>query len=689
MERVGSWVVARVLVAALAWHAHSSSARTPLSTQPYDYGAKDITVLEGLEAVRKRPGMYIGSTGPRGLHHLVYEVVDNSVDEAMAGRCSRIDIRLLPDGAVSVSDDGRGIPVDDHPTMKKSALEVVLTVLHAGGKFDNKSYAVSGGLHGVGVSVVNALSSRLEARVKRDGKVHRQTFRRGVPDGPVEVVGEAAETGTTITFWADDEVFESLDFTWETLATRFRETAFLTAGLEIVLTDERPAARDEGGDARSARFHYEDGLRDFVRYLNHSKEPLHEEIIGFSASEETDGGPVEVEIALQWSARSFHDSLHTFANTINTHEGGTHEEGFRKALTGVVGRIARDTGLLKPTGREKDLSLTGEDIREGLTAIVSVKMPDPQFEGQTKTKLGNTEMRSFVERTCNHELRIWFDEHPGETRLIVNKAMQGARARLAARAARELTRRKGLLDSTSLPGKLADCQSKDPSLSEIFVVEGDSAGGSSKMARDRVVQAILPIRGKILNVEKARLAKILENKEIQALITAIGTGVGEEFDVTKARYHKVVMMMDADVDGAHIRTLVLTFLFRHMRELIDAGYVYIAQPPLYQLQPKASKSKSSVRYAYSDRERDGILAEMRNGDGNKKIDIGRFKGLGEMDADQLWDTTMNPDTRIMLQVTMDDAAAADAMFTTLMGDDVEARRDFIIRNAGDVRFLDV
>ena len=660
-----------------------------MSTQPHDYGAKDITVLEGLEAVRKRPGMYIGSTGPRGLHHLVYEVVDNSVDEAMAGRCSHIHITLLADGGVRVADNGRGIPVEPHPTMKKSALEVVLTVLHAGGKFDNKSYAVSGGLHGVGVSVVNALSQRLVAEIRREGKIHRQTFQRGVPDGPVAVVGDAEDTGTTITFWADQTVFETVDFTWETLATRFRETAFLTAGLEIVLVDERPSALDDDGRPREVRYLYEGGLRDFVRYLNASKEPLHEDVISFAAHEETTDGPVEVEVAMQWSAKSFHESLHSFANTINTHEGGTHDEGFRKALSGTVGRIAREMGMLKSTGRDKDLTLTGEDIREGLTAIVSVKLPDPQFEGQTKTKLGNTEMRSFVERTCNNELRIWFDEHPGEARLIVNKAIQGARARLAARAARDLTRRKGLLDSNSLPGKLADCQSKDPSVSEIFVVEGDSAGGSSKMARDRHIQAILPIRGKILNVEKARLGKILENKEIQALITAIGTGVGEDFDVGKARYHKVVMMMDADVDGAHIRTLVLTFLFRHMKELIDAGYVYIAQPPLYQLQPRGSKSKNSIRYAYSDRERDVILAEMRAGDGNRRIDIGRFKGLGEMNAEQLWETTMNPESRMMLQVTMDDAAAADAMFSTLMGDDVEARRDFIIRNAGDVRFLDV
>ncbi|MDQ3538496.1 MAG: DNA topoisomerase (ATP-hydrolyzing) subunit B [Actinomycetota bacterium] len=667
-----------------------------------EYGAADITVLEGLEAVRKRPGMYIGSTGPRGLHHLVYEVIDNSVDEAMAGRCSAIDVRLLADGGVQVVDNGRGIPVDEHPTLRKSALEVVLTVLHAGGKFDGKSYAVSGGLHGVGVSVVNALSSRLVAEVRRDGRLYRQTFRRGVPDGPVAVVREASEdgdawgaeegfgTGTSITFWADSEVFESTDYNWETLATRFRETAFLSAGLKISVLDERHLDPDTS-EPQTAVFLAEGGLRDFVRHLNDSKEALHPGILHFTASESNGNGPHEVEIALQWNA-SFHESIHTFANTINTHEGGTHEEGFKKALTNVVNRFAKDSGLLRPGSKEKDLALTGEDIREGLTAIVSVKLADAQFEGQTKTKLGNTPMRSFVERTCNERLRSWFDEHPAEARIVVNKAIQGARARLAARAARDLTRRKGLLESTALPGKLADCQSNDPSRCEIFIVEGDSAGGSSKMARDRVTQAVLPIRGKILNVEKARLGKILENKEIQALITAIGTGIGDDFDLSKARYHHVVMLMDADVDGAHIRTLVLTFLFRHMRDLIDAGYVYIAQPPLYQIEPPGTKAKDKdkIRYAFSDRERDTILAEIAgNGSGGKRPRISRFKGLGEMDADQLATTTMERAGRTLLQVTMEDAAAADQMFTVLMGDNVEARRDFIVRNARDVRFLDV
>jgi DNA gyrase subunit B len=659
------------------------------SKQEREYRAKDITVLEGLEAVRKRPGMYIGSTGPRGLHHLVYEVVDNSVDEAMAGRCSRIDITLLADGGVRVADDGRGIPVDEHPTLRRSALEVVLTVLHAGGKFDNKSYAVSGGLHGVGVSVVNALSRRLVAEVRRDGQVHRQSYRRGVPEGPVEVVGQSQETGTTITFWPDDEVFETLELSWEILTTRFRETAFLTAGLEIIVVDERPAQEQDDPRPREARFYYRGGLRDFVRHLNAAKEPLHDAVVHFQAAEDNGAGPHEVEVALQWNA-SYHESIHTFANTINTHEGGTHEEGFKKALTNVVNRFAKDAGLLRTAAREKDLTLTGEDIREGLTAIVSVKLGDPQFEGQTKTKLGNTNIRGFVERTCNEHLRTWFEEHPTEARQIVQKAIQGARARLAARAARDLTRRKGLLESNALPGKLADCQSNKPEECEIFIVEGDSAGGSSKQARAREIQAILPIRGKILNVEKARLGKVLENKEIQALITAIGTGIGDELDLSKARYHKIVMLMDADIDGAHIRTLVLTFVFRHMKELIDAGYVYIAQPPLYAIQPPGTKSKDKVRYAFSDRQRDAIVAELRDGDGDdRRIPISRFKGLGEMDAEQLWETTMNPANRVLLQVTMEDAARADEMFTILMGDDVEARRRFIVHNARDVRFLDV
>jgi len=686
-----------------------------------EYGAGSITVLEGLEAVRKRPGMYIGSTGVRGLHHLVYEVVDNSVDEAMAGRCSRIEVRLLDEGGVSVTDDGRGIPVEEHPTLKRSALEVVLTVLHAGGKFDNKSYAVSGGLHGVGVSVVNALSSRLVAQVVRDGSVHRQSYTRGTPNGPVEVVGSAEDgvSGTTITFWPDQEVFtDTVELNWDTLTTRFRETAFLTAGLEIVLVDERTAHPDEAIPAedpvtgevpeqeadragvgmaadprqRTARFRYDGGLADFVRHLNAAKDPLHAAVIAFSATS-NEHGPAEVDVAMQWNG-GYYESLHTFANTINTHEGGTHEEGFRKALTITVGRLAKEV-LSTMKGKEKDLAITGEDIREGLAAIVSVKLSDPQFEGQTKTKLGNTFIRSFVEKTCNEQLKVWFEEHPNEARVIVNKAIQGARARLAARSARDLTRKK-FLGGAGLPGKLADCTSKDPGESEIFIVEGDSAGGSSKQARDSRIQAILPIRGKILNVEKARLGKILENKEIQALITAIGTGIGDEFDLSKARYHKIVMLMDADVDGAHIRTLVLTFAFRHMRDLIEAGYVYIGQPPLYSIHPRGarSKDKDKTHYAFSDPERDGIVAQLRSelSDGvefSSRYQIERFKGLGEMDADQLWETTMDPTQRVLLQVTMEDAARADEMFSVLMGDDVESRRSFIVRNARDVRFLDV
>lgn len=657
-----------------------------------DYGAADITVLEGLEAVRKRPGMYIGSTGLRGLHHLVWEVVDNSVDEAMAGRCDHIDVTLLADTGVRVSDDGRGIPVADHPIQNKSALEVVLTVLHAGGKFDNKSYAVSGGLHGVGVSVVNALSSRLIAEVKRDGHLWRQSYRRGVPDGPVNQVrplSEGEQTGTTITFWADDMVFESCDYNWETITTRFRETTFLTAGLRITVTDLREGKVDDDGAPTSMEFMAEGGLSDFVRHLNSSKKTeVHDDVIAFSGSEEHETeGVAEVDIAMQWS-NEYHDSIHSFANTINTHEGGTHEEGFRAALTSVVNRMAKDAGVLPVKGKESIESLDAGDIREGLTAVISVKLSDPQFEGQTKTKLGNTHMRSFVQRTVNEHLKTWFEEHPTEAKRIFLKSISAAQARLAARQARDLTRRKGLLDGSSLPGKLADCQSRDPEESELFIVEGDSAGGTSKQARKREFQAILPIRGKILNVEKAGITKILENKEIQALITAIGTGIGEDFDITKARYHKIVMLMDADVDGAHIRTLVLTFLFRYMRQLIEAGYVYIAQPPLYQVQPRGSKSKKSIRYALNDRELERILAEMTP-NGGKRPAVGRLKGLGEMDDYQLEVTTMDPASRKMLQVTLQDAAAADQMFSILMGDDVPARRDFIVRNADTVEFLDV
>ena len=665
---------------------------TPAAAPESSYEASDITVLEGLEAVRKRPGMYIGSTGPRGLHHLVWEIVDNSVDEAMAGRCDSIDIRLLADGGVRVEDDGRGIPVEMHPTQGKSTLEVVLTILHAGGKFDNQAYAVSGGLHGVGVSVVNALSSRLIAEVKRESKLWRQSFQRGVPDAPIEAVRDLEPgegTGTIITFWADDQIFETNEYSWETLTTRFRETAFLTAGLRITVADERTGHTDEDGNQLSQEFHAEGGLSDFVAYLNSTKKTeVHDDIIAFTASEthETEG-IAEIDMAMQWS-NEYHESIHSFANTINTHEGGTHEEGFRAALTSTVNRIATDAGILPIKGQGGIERLEANDIRKGLTAVISVKLGDPQFEGQTKTKLGNTHIRSFVQRTVNDQLKTWFEENPAEGKRIFMKAIDSARARKAAQQARDLTRRKGLLDSTSLPGKLADCQSRDPAECEVFVVEGDSAGGTSKQARDRRFQAILPLRGKILNVEKARLTKILENKEVQALITAIGTGIGEEFDIEKARYHKIVMLMDADVDGAHIRTLVLTFLFRYMRPLIEAGYVYIAQPPLYQIQPRGSKSKKSIRYAFSDRERDAILREI-NPEGTRKIEVQRFKGLGEMDDEQLEMTTMDPSKRNMLQVTLADGAAADQMFSILMGDDVQARRDFIIRNASNVQFLDV
>ena len=675
-----------------------STTPEPASTPPAEpareasYEASDITVLEGLEAVRKRPGMYIGSTGPRGLHHLVWEIVDNSVDEAMAGRCDEIDIEILADGGIRVTDDGRGIPVEEHPTQGVSTLQVVLTILHAGGKFDNQAYAVSGGLHGVGVSVVNALSARLVAEVKRDGKLWRQTFQRGTPDGPVEPVRDLEPgegTGTTITFWADPEVFETTDYSWETLTTRFRETAFLTAGLRISIVDRREGHTDEDGNQLEEVFHAEGGLSDFVRHLNATKKTeVHEGVIAFTNAEQHETeGMAEVDIAMQWSSE-YHESIHSFANTINTHEGGTHEEGFRAALTSTVNRMATDMGILPVKGQGGFDRLEANDIREGLTAVISVKLGDPQFEGQTKTKLGNTHIRSFVQKTVNEQLKIWFEENAAEARRIFTKSIDSARARKAAQQARDLTRRKGLLDSTSLPGKLADCQSRNPEECEVFVVEGDSAGGTSKQARDRYFQAILPLRGKILNVEKARLTKILENKEVQALITAIGTGIGEEFDLEKARYHKIVMLMDADVDGAHIRTLVMTFLFRYMRPLIEAGYVYIAQPPLYQIQPRGSKSKKNVRYAFSDRERDAILREI-NPEGTRKIEVQRFKGLGEMDDEQLEVTTMDPATRNMLQVTLEDAAAADQMFSILMGDDVQARRDFIIRNASNVQFLDV
>ncbi len=643
------------------------------------YDARSITVLEGLEAVRKRPGMYIGSTGERGLHHLVYEVVDNAVDEALAGFCDRIEVTLLADGGVRVADNGRGIPVDDHPVEKRPAIEVVLTTLHAGGKFDGKSYAVSGGLHGVGVSVVNALSARLEAEVRRDGFVWRQSYELGHPFTPLAKGEATSETGTIITFWPDEDVFETTEWSFETLSRRLQEMAFLVRGLTIILTDLRPAHIN--GEPRVVTYCYDGGIADFVRYLNGTKEPVHATVIEFGE----EGAGISVEIAMQWNS-SYTESVYTFANTINTAEGGTHEEGFRAALTTIVNNYARDQKLV----REKDERLSGEDVREGLAAIVSVKLANPQFEGQTKTKLGNTEARSFVLKVCNDHLRDWFDRNPGEAKDIITKAAQASRARIAARQARDLTRRKGLLESTSLPGKLSDCQSGEPDRCEIYVVEGDSAGGSAKGGRDPEFQAILPIRGKILNVEKARIDRVLKNNEVQALITALGTGIQEDFDITKLRYYKIILMADADVDGQHIRTLLLTLLFRFMKPLIEAGHVYLALPPLYKI--KWDGKGAEPEYAYSDRERDalieaGIAAGRR--DPRPRDGVQRFKGLGEMNASELWETTMNPARRTLLQVTLDDAAQADELFSVLMGEDVEARRSFIQRNAKDVRFLDI
>ena len=643
------------------------------------YDARSITVLEGLEAVRKRPGMYIGSTGERGLHHLVYEVVDNAVDEALAGFCDRIEVTLLADGGVRVADNGRGIPVDDHPVEKRPAVEVVLTTLHAGGKFDGKSYAVSGGLHGVGVSVVNALSERLEVEVRRDGYLWRQSYRLGDPASGLTRGEATTETGTIITFWPDRQIFETTEWSFETLSRRLQEMAFLVRGLTIILTDLRPAHIN--GEPRTVTYCYEGGIADFVRYLNGTKEPVHATVIEFGE----EGTGISVEIAMQWNS-SYTESVYTFANTINTAEGGTHEEGFRAALTTIVNNYARDQKLV----REKDERLSGEDVREGLAAIISVKLANPQFEGQTKTKLGNTEARSFVQKVCNDHLRDWFDRNPGEAKDIITKAAQAARARIAARQARDLTRRKGLLESTSLPGKLSDCQSGEPERCEIYVVEGDSAGGSAKGGRDPEFQAILPIRGKILNVEKARIDRVLKNNEVQAMITALGTGIHDDFDITKLRYYKIILMADADVDGQHIRTLLLTLLFRFMKPLIEAGHVYLAQPPLYKI--KWDGKGAEPEYAYSDRERDalieaGIAAGRR--DPRPRDGVQRFKGLGEMNASELWETTMNPARRVLLQVTLDDAAQADELFSVLMGEDVEARRSFIQRNAKDVRFLDI
>jgi len=673
----------------------------PKKKKDDEYGAGSIKILEGLEAVRKRPGMYIGSTGRRGLHHLVWEVVDNAVDEAMAGFADQVDVRLLDDGGVEVTDNGRGIPVAMHESGVPT-IDVVMTVLHAGGKFEEGAYQVSGGLHGVGVSVVNALSTRLEADICRDGSRWFQTYDNSIP-GSIKQ-GEATEkSGSTIRFWADPNIFETTDYDFDTVEQRLREMAFLNKGLTINLTDERvtpeevvdevvsdtaeaPKSAEELAAEKSApakkvmhrTFHYADGLVDFVKHINRTKQAITNSIVGFSGK----GEGHEVEVAMQWNS-GYSESVHTFANTINTHEGGTHEEGFRAALTTVVNKYAKDKKILK----EKDPNLTGDDIREGLAAVVSVKVANPQFEGQTKTKLGNTEVKSFVQKICNEQLTHWFEANPSDAKTILNKAVSSAQARMAARKARELVRRKSATDIGGLPGKLADCRSTDPKQCELYVVEGDSAGGSAKSGRDSMFQAILPLRGKIINVEKARIDRVLKNTEVQSIITALGTGIHDEFDLTKLRYHKIVLMADADIDGQHITTLLLTLLFRFMKPLIESGHVYLAQPPLYKLKWQRSEHE----FVYTERERDAVLeAGLTAGKKiNKDDGIQRYKGLGEMDAKELWETTMDPAARLLRQITLDDAAAADELFSILMGEDVEARRSFITRNAKDVRFLDV
>ena len=687
--------------------------------EEHAYDAGSITILEGLEAVRKRPGMYIGSTGSRGLHHLIWEIVDNSVDEAMAGYADKVTVKLLEDGGVEVIDNGRGIPVEMHASGAPT-VQVVMTQLHAGGKFDSDSYAVSGGLHGVGISVVNALSTRVEAEIKRDGKHWYQNFQNAIPDELVEG-GNARGTGTKIRFWADPEVFETTEYDYDTIARRLQEMAFLNKGLSIELIDERvteeqieleeiadaesgetsadetsfddaPDAGDtfneESGEAKDAAadkkrrkkvtFHYPDGLTDYVKYLNKSKTAIHPTIVSFDAK----GEDHEVEVALQWN-QGYKQSVHTFANTINTHEGGSHEEGFRAALTSLMNRYAKEHKLLK----EKDGNLSGDDCREGLAAVISVKVGDPQFEGQTKTKLGNSEIKGFVQRAVNEHVNDWFDANPAEAKAIINKAVSSAHARMAARKAREMVRRKSATDLGGLPGKLADCRSKDPKISELYIVEGDSAGGSAKGGRDSMFQAILPLRGKILNVEKARMDKVLKNAEVQAIITALGTGIHEEFDIKKLRYDKIVLMADADVDGQHIATLLLTLLFRFMPQLVEDGHVFLANPPLYKLK----WSKGTPGYAFSDAERDKLLAEglEQNRKINKDDGIQRYKGLGEMNASELWETTLDPSTRILRRVDLEDAQRADELFSILMGDDVSARRSFITRRAKDVRFLDI
>lgn len=668
---------------------------------PSEYGADAIKVLEGLEAVRKRPGMYIGSTGERGLHHLIWEVVDNAVDEAMAGYATKVDVRLLENGGVQVTDDGRGIPVEEHKTQKIPTIDVVMTVLHAGGKFEEGAYQVSGGLHGVGVSVVNALSSRLEADVRRDGYEWFQTYEHSKP-GTLRQGEPTKQTGTTIRFWADPDIFETTTYDFETIARRLQEMAFLNKGLTIELTDERvtpdevvddvvsdqaeapKTAEEKAAEAAAPTkvkhrvFHYPGGLVDFVKHINRTKNAIQPSVIDFEGK----GDDHEVEVAMQWNG-GYTESVHTFANTINTHEGGTHEEGFRAALTSVVNKYAKDKKLLK----DKDPNLTGDDIREGLAAVISVKVKQPQFEGQTKTKLGNTEVKSFVQKICNEQISHWFEANPAEAKTVVNKAVSSAQARAAARKARDLVRRKSATDIGGLPGKLADCRSTDPTKSELYVVEGDSAGGSAKSGRDSMFQAILPLRGKIINVEKARIDRVLKNTEVQAIITALGTGIHDEFDISKLRYHKIVLMADADVDGQHISTLLLTLLFRFMKPLVENGHIFLAQPPLYKLKWQ----RSEPEFAYSDRERDGLLEAGKKAGKKINMDDGiqRYKGLGEMDAKELWETTMDPSVRVLRQVTLDDAAAADELFSILMGEDVEARRSFITRNAKDVRFLDV
>ncbi|HAN86754.1 MAG TPA: DNA topoisomerase (ATP-hydrolyzing) subunit B [Firmicutes bacterium] len=629
------------------------------------YTATQIQVLEGLEGVRKRPAMYIGSTDARGLHHLVYEVVDNSIDEALAGFCDTISVTLGKDGSVTIEDNGRGIPVGIHPHEGKPALEVVLTKLHAGGKFGGGGYRVSGGLHGVGLSVVNALSEKLEVWVKLDGNVHYQGYTRGVPDAPLGVIGKTTGTGTTIRFVPDSTIFETVTYSYESLASRLREFAFLSAGVKLILKDER------GEEYREAAFEYEGGIRSFVEYINRAKDPVHPDVIYVAKELEA----VTVEAAIQYND-GYGENMLCFANYVNTTEGGTHLSGFRSALTRSINDYARKSGLLK----ENDDNLTGDDVREGITAVLSVKLEDPQFEGQTKTKLGNSEMRGITDSVLSEGLATYFEENPASARAIVDKCIAAARAREAARKARELTRRKSALEISSLPGKLADCTLRDPDLCEIYIVEGDSAGGSAKSGRDRRFQAILPIRGKIINVEKARLDRILANNEVRAMVTAFGTGIGEEFDLSKLRYHKIVIMTDADVDGAHIRTLLLTFFFRFMTPLIEKGHVYIAQPPLYMV-----REGKKEHYVYSDRELDELL----NALGKTNYPIQRYKGLGEMNPEQLWETTMNPQTRTMLRVTMEDAIAADQIFTTLMGDKVEPRREFIEAHARFATDIDI